>query len=568
MIHARRITAIDHPPVLLRFMVYKKISLAFAASFMLTACSPASRAWPQAAGPAGNWRVDDSAAEIAPVSWSLARGENIVWRTALPNSGQGGIAVTRSKIFLTTFALQDPAASRQSNAILCHALDRLTGALLWSVPLAAGRASPQMYAFSDSTSWTPIADESRVWFFNSGGVVACFDHGGVEMWRHDFPTQPEHFPFNRQCEPMLVGDDLLIVAPMDADDAATREWSYLQALDKHTGALRWVADDACTFYCTPVVGTLADGRSAVLVGRGGPHGVPETPIGLSMISLAAGEEGRTVWRFSPSAAQDAPLDGTTWMALYTLHWDSNYAYWFRNAPVEAHVVLDASSGAVVREQPLAARADVRRFDVSAGEYTLLRDCDVRTIDDPSYPLAAGEALHVLAQWHANIVVGGWHWFLCTTNNRRNGAAPAGHSGPAHCVGRVHVETGKVEYLELPVGVERATGSADRFLFGTSLTTMTTDSRGVEIADEDRSRTDGWEIDAFFPSPIALGDRVYFSTMLGLTYVIDARAAVLDERALLHVNDLGARGDSWSLSGPSFADGVIYHRNAREIVAIR
>jgi hypothetical protein len=168
-----------------------------------------------------------------------------------------------------------------------------------------------MYAFSDSTSWTPIADESRVWFFNSGGVVACFDHGGGEMWRHDFPTQPEHFPFNRQCEPMLVGDDLLIVAPLDADDAATREWSYLQALDKHTGALRWVADDACTFYCTPVVGTLADGRSAVLVGRGGPHGVPETPIGLSMISLAAGEEGRTVWRFSPSAAQDAPLDGTT-----------------------------------------------------------------------------------------------------------------------------------------------------------------------------------------------------------------------------------------------------------------
>ena len=82
----------------------------------------------------------------------------------------------------------------------------------------------------------------------------------------------------------------------------------------------------------------------------------------------------------------------------------------------------------------------------------------------------------------------------------SGGAPTGHRGPAHCVGRVHVETGKVEYRELPVGVERANGSADRFLFGASLATATTDSRGVEIADEDRSRIDGWEIGAFFPSP--------------------------------------------------------------------
>jgi hypothetical protein len=54
---------------------------------------------------------------------------------------------------------------------------------------------------------------------------------------------------------------------------------------------------------------------------------------------------------------------------------------------------------------------------------------------------------------------------------------------------------------LPLGVERATGSADRFLFGASLTTATTDSRGVEITEEDRSRIDGWEIDAFFASPM-------------------------------------------------------------------
>ena len=531
--------------------------------------SSETHVWPQAAGPDATWKANAAA---APTSWSAARNENIAWRTPLPNAGQGGIAVTRDKLFVETFARQDPNAPRQSNEVLCHALDRATGKLRWSVSLKGGRASPQLYAFSDSTSWTPIADESRVWFFNSGGLIACYDHDGHELWRQGFPTQPEHFPFNRQCEPILAGDDILIVAPL-ADDARQRdpakaEWNYLQAFDKTTGRLRWIAEDACTFYCTPCMGTLADGRRAVLVGRGGPHGVPETPIGLSMISLAEGEEGKAIWRFSPAASEHAPLDGTTWMALYTLHFDEKYAYWFRNAPEEAHVVLDASTGALVREQPLARTADVRRYSAAGHGYQLFADANIRKLDDPSYPLAAGESLHVLPEWHANIVANGYHWFLCTTNNRRNGYAPPGHSGPAHALGRVHVETGRVEYLELPVGVAREPGAKDIFRYGESLRTKTVDDRGIEIADEDRSRTDGWEIDAFFPSPVVLGDKLYITTALGVTYVIDTKAAALDARALLSVSDLGPLGDTWSMSGPSYADGALYHRNAREIMAIR
>jgi hypothetical protein len=48
----------------------------------------------------------------------------------------------------------------------------------------------------------------------------------------------------------------------------------------------------------------------------------------------------------------------------------------------------------------------------------------------------------------------------------------------------------------------------------------------------------------------------------------ADAALLDTRALVAVNDLGPLGDCWSMSGPSAAGGVLYHRNARELVAIR
>ena len=65
----------------------------------------------------------------------------------------------------------------------------------------------------------------------------------------------------------------------------------------------------------------------------------------------------------------------------------------------------------------------------------------------------------------------------------------------------------------------------------------------------------------------LGEKLYITTMLGLTYVIDTKAAALDQKAILAVNDLGPLGETWSLSGPSYAKGMLYHRSAREIVAI-
>ena len=511
---------------------------------MLISCGASRAAWPQAAGPHGNWRVPEAK---APTEWSVARGEHIRWRCALPNAGQGGIAVAGDLLFLTTFAAQDPAAPRQSNRILCHAVDRATGAIRWTRELAGGRPSPQLYAFSDSTSWTPIADATRVWFFNSSGVMACFAHDGRELWRRAFRTQPDAYPFNRQCEPIAFGEFLITVEPIAQDDPRhdpmRDDWNHLHAVHRATGKVAWISEDACTFYATPVLGP-----HGILVGRGGPHGVPERPVGLSMIDPAT---GRRVWRFEPK-------DDDGWEALYALHSDERFAYWFRNGRAQTHLVLDARTGELLREEPLSGAVDITR-----GSGERLVGVELARVADPVFPLKEGESLHVHPQWHANIVANGWHWFLCTANNRRNGLAAPGHSGPAYSLGRVHVETGRVEFLELPVGVD----AEGRRLYGRPLRTKTTDALGVEIADEDRSRTDGWEIDAFFPTPIELGGNLYFSTMLGVTYVVDAHAPVLDARALVAVNDAGPLGDTWSLSGPACADGVLYHRTARELVAI-
>ncbi|HEY5376789.1 MAG TPA: hypothetical protein VIK01_24070 [Polyangiaceae bacterium] len=48
---------------------------------------------------------------------------------------------------------------------------------------------------------------------------------------------------------------------------------------------------------------------------------------------------------------------------------------------------------------------------------------------------------------------------------------------------------------------------------------------------------------------------------------DCPMVVLDETAILGIGDLGTLGQTWSLAGPSFADGVLYHHSSKEVVAI-
>jgi hypothetical protein len=125
----------------------------------------------------------------------------------------------------------------------------------------------------------------------------------------------------------------------------------------------------------------------------------------------------------------------------------------------------------------------------------------------------------------------------------------------------------VEYLEVPVTVIRQPGVAEKRVYGIAVKTSTVNSRGQDVAAEDRSRTDGWEIPAFWGSPIAINDNVYFTTMPGITYVVNAKAKVLDESAIVAINDLGPSGDTWTLNTPSFSNGVLYHRALKEAIAI-
>ncbi|MBM3788161.1 MAG: hypothetical protein FJW30_27795 [Acidobacteria bacterium] len=510
--------------------------------WLLAAVVAVAQNWPQAAGPNGTWAVQGP----APVDrWSVAAHQNIMWKTPLPNGGQSGIAVWGGRLYLTTFAEGEKTFSSK---VVGHAVDAKTGRILWSVPLDGVEPSPMLYAFSDSTTPSPVTDGKRVWFFNASGAMGCWTADGKLVWKRSYRPWGKPFPFNKQHEPMLIDGTILNVEPLDG--GAKPGWNYLRAIDAATGKTKWIAEDATTTYNTARAGRGPDGKWAVLHGRGGWHDVPETPVGLS---LARARDGKNHWRF---VAGDGVTQAPDWQALYVMHFDERYAYWFGFVPEERHLVLDVKTGKPLREQSLIRGVDYRRWE--DGAYKLYANVNLRELRTmpTAYPLAAGEVMRVLPSWHTNIVASGYHYFLTTAGHRR---LRKGRAGPAYCVGRVAIETGKVEYLELPV----APG-----VYGRPVKTRTLNAAGVDVAAEERSRTDGYEIAAFFGTPIAVNKRLYFTNMLGVTYVIDSTAKVLDASAILGVNDLGPTGETWSLNSMAYANGVLYHRSARELVAIR
>ncbi len=57
------------------------------------------------------------------------------------------------------------------------------------------------------------------------------------------------------------------------------------------------------------------------------------------------------------------------------------------------------------------------------------------------------------------------------------------------------------------------------------------------------------------------------TMIGNCYAFDCETKHFDESALIALNPLGPRGETWSMNTPTFAGGKLYHRTAKELICV-
>ncbi|MDB4384506.1 PQQ-binding-like beta-propeller repeat protein [Opitutaceae bacterium] len=504
--------------------------------------------WPQAAGPHGDWSTHTEA--DVPASFNVTTGENILWTKPLDESGQGGIVVWEDRIFLT---ILEPFAGtaddeKKTSSIRALCLDAASGETRWEYTIDSSIETQYMGGFSDLTSPSPITDGEFVWFTNGGGKLVCLDWQGKLVWErswrleNDILNPEKDFPFNKQFEPFLVGDTLVHVQPYDSDDdRRVKGWQYLYGLDKRTGEEKWISEDGLTHYNTPGHSRTALGKPTALIGRGGYHEVPETPMGYSMIDLA---NGQRIWQ--------TVLDGQGDTALSNASFNEKHAVWISEEGNRL-TVLSAQYGNVTKTIDLRKNVDLRVYDPLLGRHVPHENLDLTTLPKSN----------IFPAWYTNFIAGDHLYFMCFNDDVK---APLMKRWrdllPVHSFARVNLVTGKVEILEVPVHVNDREG----YLWKEELETTGLNAKGLDLISDERSKRDGWWW-CFNGNPIRVNDTLFFTTMIGNCYSFKTGTSQFDESAFIALNPLGPRGETWSLNTPTFAHGRLYHRTAKELICV-
>ncbi|MEC3907891.1 PQQ-binding-like beta-propeller repeat protein [Tamlana sp. 2201CG12-4] len=415
-------------------------------------------------------------------------------------------------------------AKSKNIVLLC--INSETGETLWERTVKGTIESQYNYGFSDATTPCPITDGKNVWAINASGGMACYTLEGQLIWERTWVPSTGGKPFNKQFDSILFEDLILNAEPPEDNDATrNKSWNYLHAFNKDTGERVWVTEEALTHYNTPVLGETSDGNVAVLIGRGGPHEVPERPVGLSLISLDKSSQGQALWHWEPE--EENAVSG--WGALSTQHWDTDKASWFFKG--DSHLTIDTKTGKLIAKKRLNV-VDQYHFDIKKGNYIIKKDVALE---------------HHQNQRHCNMSSDDYLFYMVRYQPY---------------IARHNVKSGKNEHLEVPTEVDE---NGD-LLWGSKEKNDGLNSKGQLNAFDARTRGDGFQ-KCFLGSPTMINNFIYFTNALGVVYVIDANAETFDQSALVAVNDLGPRGKTWSVNSLSFANGKIYHRTMKELICI-
>ena len=228
---------------------------------LFTLTGPVSDEWSQFRGPNGT-----GVSETKNLPTEFGPNKNVVWKAALP-PGHSSPVLTHDRIFVTAY-------DKETLLVIC--LDRQTGKILWRREVPRSR-SGRLQNVNGPASPSPVTDGKNVYvFFQDFGMVSL-DSDGKERWK--LPLGPFNMFYGFGASPIVVDDKVIL--PVDQDHPA----SYLIAVDKNTGRVRWKVDrpSVISGYSTPIVYQPPKGPKQVIV--------PES-FQLSAYSVA---DGKRVW---------------------------------------------------------------------------------------------------------------------------------------------------------------------------------------------------------------------------------------------------------------------------------
>jgi outer membrane protein assembly factor BamB len=279
-------------------------------AFAVVVCAFATAAaedWSQFRGPNGS---GVSATTGLPTEFGPEK--NVIWKTALP-PGHSSPVLTHDRVFVTAYVKVDAPAKQSAHAVqaspiekenyklLVIALDRLTGKILWQreVPRTI---TGRLQNVNNPASPSPVTDGTNVYvFFQEFGMIS-YSAAGKERWRR--PLGPFNMFYGFGASPILVDDKVIL--PVDQDSPS----SYLIAVDKNSGRVRWKVDRPVVIsgYSTPIVYQPKQGAKQIVI--------PES-FQLSAYSVA---DGKRVWWVRGLACEMKSIASNDGEYLYINGW--------------------------------------------------------------------------------------------------------------------------------------------------------------------------------------------------------------------------------------------------------
>jgi outer membrane protein assembly factor BamB len=158
---------------------------------------PRATNWPQFRGPQASGRAEGFA---TVTEWDIAKGKNVLWRSAIPGLSLSSPIVWEERIYLTNAVRKageaelrvglygDPSSvpdeGEQLFQVLC--LDRKDGRVLWTQTAFDGQPKFPRHPKGSFAASTPATDGTHVLaFFGTEGLF-CYDTQGKLLWQKHF----------------------------------------------------------------------------------------------------------------------------------------------------------------------------------------------------------------------------------------------------------------------------------------------------------------------------------------------------------------------------------------------
>ncbi|MDR2755938.1 MAG: PQQ-binding-like beta-propeller repeat protein [Planctomycetaceae bacterium] len=208
-----------------------------------------------------------------PTRWNSKTGENILWQTEVPLSGNSSPVVWKNRLFLS-------GADEAKRQIYCF--DTETGQIVWSVDAPSTTASQQVIRVSEDTGFaapTMVIDGYRAFALFANGDLVAVDFKGRVLWSKHLGIPESSYGFS--ASPVLYFDRLVV--QYDVSDGTDGK-SKLYAFEVNTGNTIWETPrEIPNSWASPIIKKIANRYQIITCGD--PFVISYDP-----------EDGKEIWR--------------------------------------------------------------------------------------------------------------------------------------------------------------------------------------------------------------------------------------------------------------------------------